>query len=285
MATTNYNLPTITGASPVAIVDDYNGLANATDAAIAGAISTEKTRAMAAETELANGVSNALSTANNASVSATAANTAAEKASAAATAEAARATAAENALTADIAAINALFPVASDNIADGAVTAPKLAASAISAVLQSLEIKRFDINDSSADNEGMSAASNVKELRGWYVPNLGILCIELFKITDNGNANTVLPSYVPAITVDALNLELAMTIGYSSSNDFIGTHFLQMLSGSNTIHVSGNGGSSSQTQQIFAPVILYLAPYASGAFSNASIASDFANDSGVVGSV
>lgn len=80
MATTNYNLPTITGASPVAIVDDYNALANATDAALAGAISGEKTRAMAAETELANGVSNALTTANSANVSATDAKSAAEKA-------------------------------------------------------------------------------------------------------------------------------------------------------------------------------------------------------------
>ena len=80
MATTNYNLPTISGASPVAIVDDYNALANATDAALAGAISGEKTRAMAAETELANGVSNALTTANSANVSATDAKSAAEKA-------------------------------------------------------------------------------------------------------------------------------------------------------------------------------------------------------------
>lgn len=80
MATTNYNLPTITGESPVAIVDDYNALANATDAALAGAISGEKTRAMAAETELANGVSNALTTANSANVSATDAKSAADKA-------------------------------------------------------------------------------------------------------------------------------------------------------------------------------------------------------------
>ncbi len=80
MATTNYNLPTITGASPVAIVDDYNALANATDAALAGAISGEKTRAMAAETELANGVSNALTTANSANVSATDAKSSADKA-------------------------------------------------------------------------------------------------------------------------------------------------------------------------------------------------------------
>ena len=80
MATTNYNLPTISGASPVAIVDDYNALANATDAALAGAISGEKTRAMAAETELANGVSNALTTANTANVSATDAKSAAQTA-------------------------------------------------------------------------------------------------------------------------------------------------------------------------------------------------------------
>lgn len=80
MATTNYNLPTISGASPVAIVDDYNALANATDAALAGAISGEKTRAMAAETELANGVSNALTTASSANVSASDAKSAADKA-------------------------------------------------------------------------------------------------------------------------------------------------------------------------------------------------------------
>lgn len=85
MATTNYNLPTISGASPVAIVDDFNALANATDAALAGAISGEKTRAMAAETELANGVSNALTTANSANVSATDAKSAADKAQATAT--------------------------------------------------------------------------------------------------------------------------------------------------------------------------------------------------------
>lgn len=114
MATTNYNLPTISGSSPVAIVDDYNGLANATDAAIAGAISTEKTRAMAAETELANGVSNALSTANNASVSATAANTAAEKAQTTANNAATAATAAQSTADAATAAATALQQALSD---------------------------------------------------------------------------------------------------------------------------------------------------------------------------
>ena len=115
MATTNYNLPTISGASPVAIVDDYNALANATDAALAGAISGEKTRAMTAETELANGVSNALTTANSANVSATDAKSAAEKAQTTAS------TALNNAATAQTTADGAKSAAATaQTTADGA---------------------------------------------------------------------------------------------------------------------------------------------------------------------
>lgn len=105
MATINYNLPTISGSSPVAIVDDYNGLANAVDAAIAAAFSAEKTRAMAAENELATGVSNATTAANNANVAATDASAAA--ANAQSTANTAVSTANTAASTAEAAAGNA----------------------------------------------------------------------------------------------------------------------------------------------------------------------------------
>lgn len=285
MATTNYNLPTISGASPVAIVDDYNALANATDAALAGAISGEKTRAMAAETELANGVSNALTTANSANVSATNAQTTADQASTAASAEATRATAAENALSADIANVKAMFPVDSANLADGAVTAPKLADTALNAIWQGLEIKHFELGNSAADNTGMSAPSNVRELRGWYIPAIGLLCIEAFTFADTDNAYTTLPSYVPSISISAENIELAQTLAYSGSNDFAGEHVLQMLNGTNQIHVSGHSGNSDWTQVIFAPVMFFMPPYSSAAFTNATAASDFSNASGVVGNV
>ncbi len=154
MATTNYNLPTISGASPVAIVDDYNALANATDAALAGAISGEKTRAMAAETELANGVSNALTTANSANVSATDAKSAADKAQ----------TTASNALT------NA---ATAQTTADGAQTLATKAESNAEAMQQELaNLLNFTVaaavsNTNAALTGAINASKTLFKLYGW----------------------------------------------------------------------------------------------------------------------
>lgn len=279
MATTNYNLPTITGASPVAIVDDYNALANATDAALAGAISGEKTRAMAAETELANGVSNALATANSANVSATDAKTAADKASTAAAAEATRATAAENALSADIANVKAMFPVDSANLADGAVTAPKLADTALNAIWQGLEIKRFDSTDSTADNTGMAVASNVNKLAGFYIPALTMLVITAFDLEDTGYSLSKLPDYVPVPTAQT-TLASGGMVSYNDSTDFLGWHVLQYRENG---YLATSNYKGSGKQLLLTPAIAYLAPFVTTSYSASTISDDFAVANGTVG--
>ena len=261
MATTNYNLPTISGASPVAIVDDYNALANATDAALAGAISGEKTRAMAAETELANGVSNALTTASSANVSASDAKSAADKASTAASAEATRATAAENALSADLATVKAMFPVDSSNLADGAVTAPKLADTALNAIWQGLEIKHFNNTDSSADNEGMSVASSVAHLEGFYIPALTLLVITRYQKNATSSADTAactLPSYVPVPVVTSGQIvSLGNANVFSSSNNFVDFTGVGFRSGG-TLQLNT---AQTNSTVLYAPLLTYMSPY------------------------
>lgn len=110
------------------------------------------------------------------------------------------------------------FPVTSDSLASGAVTAPKLDQTAIAAMWAGLTVKQFSSEDSNADNVGMIVPSGGK-LAGFYVVELGILVV-------NGLANTytneqsalfTLPSYVPNNATGGIAVEGCIIVWNSSS--------------------------------------------------------------------
>lgn len=97
--------------------------------------------------------------------------------------------------------INNKFPVKTSDIADNAITAAKLNASAMNAILENFDIRYFNSADAGADNDGMSVP-NGGTLGGFYIVGMNILFINTLS-WDNCpgiTANTVyftLPQYVP----------------------------------------------------------------------------------------
>ena len=87
-----------------------------------------------------------------------------------------------------------------DDIVDGAVTAPKLAQSAINAILQNLTVRVFDNEDPTADNDGLVAESQFG-VGGFYIEDLQILVINKYinysTMSGSKFAGSTLPSYVP----------------------------------------------------------------------------------------
>ena len=117
--------------------------------------------------------------------------------------------------------INSKFPIASNSIADGAVTAPKMATSAVNSILQGFTVRYFNNKDSNADNTGMVCPEGGL-ISGFYIEELSILVINNFIGTDKQGTQNVfsLPSYVPDV-----NKEIQMagfgTLGYTSSSNFV----------------------------------------------------------------
>lgn len=117
--------------------------------------------------------------------------------------------------------ISSKFPIASNSIADGAVTAPKMAASAVSSILQGFTVRHFDSEKSDADNTGLVCPTG-GSLAGFYIVELGILVINKFEgdkelDTDTGFS---LPTYVPNVN-DFVQMSSAGAIGYSETNNFV----------------------------------------------------------------
>lgn len=117
--------------------------------------------------------------------------------------------------------INSKFPISSDSIADGAVTAPKMATSAINSILQGYTVRRFDSTDSKADNTGLVYPPNGK-LAGFYIVELGILVINVFDLNSTSYSITdfSLPTYVPSVS-DEVQMAGFGVIYWNSSNNFV----------------------------------------------------------------
>lgn len=104
--------------------------------------------------------------------------------------------------------LNGKFPVTTNNIADGAVTAAKLNASALNSILEGFTIRYFDSSNSAADNQGMTTGPNCS-WAGFYITGLNLLVIEYMEIQarSGGIVNIfndptyfILPTYVPRPT-------------------------------------------------------------------------------------
>lgn len=126
-----------------------------------------------------------------------------------------------DALDAKVAQLETKFPIASDNLSNGAVTAAKLDQTAIAAMWAGVTIKRFSSTDNSADNAGMVVPSGGR-LQGFYIVEMGILVLNSMtnKYTGDNSASFTLPNYVPNFAVSG-KLADACIVVYNASNDFV----------------------------------------------------------------
>lgn len=120
------------------------------------------------------------------------------------------------------------FPIKSADIAAGAITRDKLDAQALESIIKGITIRRFDNQDSTADNTGLVVPSTDYHLAGFYLPELTMLVITTLETSYGKTVGSFrdissavefkLPSYVPNPTT---NIQInSIGIIYASGTDF-----------------------------------------------------------------
>ena len=126
-----------------------------------------------------------------------------------------------NTLNGKVSQLETKFPITSDSLSNGAVTAAKLDQTAIAAMWAGLTVKRFSSKDATADNAGMVVPSG-GTLEGFYIVELGILVLNIMsnKYTGGTSANFTLPDYVPNSAVRGVLADASVLL-WNDSNDFV----------------------------------------------------------------
>lgn len=207
--TANYKLPLFTDNDQPTWLGDFNGAMNKIDASI---------------TTAGTNASTAMSAANNAVIRVGQVETTIEGVQTMANNAYSLSAANEKrvgVLDGQVAQLESKFPITQDSLANGAVTAPKLDKTAIAAMWAGLTVKRFDSDDSAADNEGMRVPSGGK-MAGFYIVELGLLVLNKMENTYNSEASAIftLPQYVPNNTKTGIVVTGCFFIS-DSSTDFI----------------------------------------------------------------
>ena len=205
--TTNYKLPLFTGNDQPTWLGDFNGAMNKIDADM---------------NSIGANASSALSAANNAVNRVGQVETAI--AGVQTTANSAYLLSAANeqdigTLEGKVTQLETKFPITSGSLSNGAVTAAKLDQTAIAAMWAGLTVKRFNSEDSSADNTGMTAPAGAK-FEGFYLAELGILVINKMNGTYRTETDALftLPSYIPNFATAGIACEGAFVVWNNSSN-------------------------------------------------------------------
>lgn len=205
--TLNYKLPQFVDSDQPTWLGDFNGAMNGIDTAIASVGTNASTALSAANNavtrvgQVESTIAGVQATANNAhSLSATNQN-------------------AISALDGKVAQLETKFPLTSESLANGAVTAPKLDQTAIAAIWAGLTVRKFSSADSGADNEGMSVPSG-GSFAGYYIEELGLLVINVMQNTysDAQSALFTLPSYVPNNAVSGAVADASIIVWNNAEN-------------------------------------------------------------------
>lgn len=186
--TANYKLPLFTDNDQPTWLGDFNGAMNKIDADMNTIGANASTALSAANNavnrvgQVENTIAGVQTTANNAYAMASATGQDVET------------------LNGQVAQLESKFPVTSDSLANGSVTASKLDQTAIAAMWAGLTVHRFDSKDSTADNTGMGVPSG-GDFAGFYIEELGLLVINRMSnetgYTDEASVTFTLPNYVP----------------------------------------------------------------------------------------
>ena len=205
--TTNYKLPIFEAADQPTWLGDFNGAMNKIDTAITS-VGANASTALSAANNAVNRVGQVETTFGGVQT----------------TANNAYSLSANNEkdiskLDGQVAQLETKFPITSESLANGAVTAPKLDQTAIAAMWAGLTVRRFVSNNSGADNEGMQVPSG-GALTGFYIEELGLLVINGMQNTysDAQSALFTLPSYVPNNAITGAVADAAILIWNSTSN-------------------------------------------------------------------
>lgn len=257
--TTNYKLPIFEAADQPTWLGDFNGAMNSIDSAIASVGANASTALSAANNavnrvgQVETTIAGVQTTANNAySLSANNENDISK-------------------LDAQVAQLETKFPLTSDSLANGAVTAPKLDQTAIAAMWGGLTVRKFNSAQSGADNEGMNVPSG-GSMHGFYIEELGLLVINGMQNTysDAQSALFTLPSYVPNNAINGVVADAAIIVWNGSENFKTWTSLYAMrstrqlglqtnpsagdsfsLMGSVVLYMGTNAGVSLNTQNAY----------------------------------
>lgn len=224
--TTNYKLPLFTDDDQPTWLGDFNGAMSKIDADM-NTIGANASTALSAANNAVNRVgqvettiAGVQTTANNAySLSTTNANDI-------------------GTLDGQVAQLESKFPITADSLANGAVTAPKLDQTAIAAMWAGLTVKRFDSEDTTADNEGMLVPSG-GIMAGFYIVELGLLVLNKMSNTYNRDESAVftLPQYVPNNAKTGFPVPACFFIS-DQTTDFISWTSLQTIKSTRQIRIA-----------------------------------------------
>lgn len=149
------------------------------------------------------------------------------------------------------------FPITSDSLSNGAVTAPKLDQTAIAAMWAGLTVKRFSATDSSADNIGMSAPSGA-EFEGFYLAELGLLVVNKMsgKYTTETDALFTLPNYIPNFDKTAIACEGAI-VAWNNTNNFVTWTSVHILKNTRNLRLTSYPGVGNSFS-LLGSAVLYV---------------------------
>lgn len=236
--TTNYKLPLFTDNDQPTWLGDFNGSMGKID--------------------------NALNTVGaNASTALSAANNAVNRVGQVETTIAGVQTTANNAYSLstaneqDIATLKGKFPIASNSLSNGAVSADKLDQTAIAAMWAGLTVKRFANSDASADNTGAVVPSGAN-LEGFYIVELGLLVLNSMDGTYSNEQSCIftLPSYVPA-NAKTGNVTDCSFIVWDSSQNFKTWSSLYAIKGTRQFRISTYPQSGDRFS-LLSSTVLYM---------------------------
>lgn len=159
-------------------------------------------------------------------------------------------------LNGQVAQLESKFPITSDSLANGAVTAPKLDQTAIAAMWAGLTVKRFDSEDTTAHNEGMSVPSG-GVMAGFYIVELGLLVLNKMHNTYNDSASAIftLPQYVPNNATTSFPVSACFFIS-DATTDFISWTSLQTIKSTRKIQIA-SAPSKGQKFTLSGSVVMF----------------------------
>lgn len=243
--TTNYKLPLFTDDDQPTWLGDFNGAMNKIDADM-NTIGANASTALSAANNAVNRVGQVETTI--AGVQTTANNAYAMASDTGQDVET---------LNGQVAQLESKFPLTSDSLANGAVTAPKLDQTAIAAMWAGLTVHRFDSKDSTADNAGLIVPSG-GDFAGFYIEELGLLVINRMSnnYTDEASVTFTLPQYVPnnAATITVAD---ACMIQWDDSHAFIDWTGLFTIKSTRNIRPSSFPNSNCKLW-LMGSVVLYV---------------------------
>ena len=184
--------------------------------------------------------------------------------------------------------ISAKFPVETADLADGAVTPPKLSNNAISSIFAGLTVRRFDSSDAKADNEGLVIPNSNCRLAGYWIPELGMLVINalnsdharLPKVGNGATSAFKLPSYVNYPSSDLYVTRAAFLVWTSSSN--FSTWESMTINSKGYVGAATTDFSENEFIDLFGSQVCFLSPTAKGTAVKADVYGSFAKHNEVI---